>query len=140
VLFDPGFTVIDATIAPSQGLFFMIFKDERFGDVFGEHRALRVAMSDQLDGEYTVLTEAITPVITEGPTVMPVPHRDEWYLYYDFCMDDRYGLSRSTDLTRWDPVEGADFPPNARHGSICPVTNEELDRLTSVWQSTAEGE
>jgi hypothetical protein len=133
LLFDPGFTVIDATIVPLDDVFYMFFKDERFGHPHGEHRAIRVALGAHLEGPYQIQTEHITPIITEGPAVQPLPNSDRWLLLYDYCMDNRYGASISTDLLHWDMVENAAFPPNARHGSICAVSEEELTGLLQAF-------
>lgn len=129
VLFDPGFTVIDATIVPFEEHFYMFFKDERFGHIQGEHRYIQGASATQLEGPYTIVTEAITPSITEGPAVMRSPNPERWYLFYDYCMDNSYGVSVSQDLLRWQAADNFDFPPNARHGSVLAVSESELSRL-----------
>jgi hypothetical protein len=126
VLFDPGFTVIDATIVPFEDRFYMFFKDERFGHAHGEHRYIQIATAPSLDGPYGIVSEAITPSITEGPAVVRSVEEKRWYLFYDHCMDNRYGVSVSHDLLHWQVVSDTDFPPNARHGSIFGVTEGEL--------------
>lgn len=129
VLFDPGFTVIDASLVRHEGIWFMFFKDERFGCVHGEHRFIKVATAPRLDGPYEVRGGPVTPSITEGPAVFRPEESGPWHLAYDHCMDNRYGLSLSDDLLHWEPCGEADFPPNARHGSVFPVTEQEWERL-----------
>jgi hypothetical protein len=129
VLFDPGYTVIDATIVQHDGMCYMIFKDERFGYVHGEHRYLQVATADQLDGPYTVVTEAITPSLTEGPAILQLPAAEQWLLLCDYCMSNRYGAFRSHDLRHWHEHSDTAFPANARHGSVFPITAHELETL-----------
>jgi Glycosyl hydrolases family 43 len=129
VLFDPGFSVIDATIVPQGGTYHMFFKDERFGHVYGERRSVRLATAPHLEGPYTVVTDSITPTITEGPAVCHLPDGTTWCLLYDYCMDNSYGVSLSNDLFTWRSVTDVQFPDNARHGSICPVTEGELQVL-----------
>lgn len=133
VLFDPGYTVIDATIVSQEDNYYMFFKDERFGHLHGEHRYIQVATSSKLEGPYTCVTDAITPSITEGPAVIHSPDLNQWYLMYDHCMDNRYGLSVSHDLLNWQVVDDVDFPPNARHGSTFGVTESELSKLREYW-------
>ncbi len=133
VLFDPGYTVIDATIVPLSDACYMFFKDERFGHVHGEHRYIQVAAAPSLAGPYTCVTAAVTPSITEGPTVMRAPESGQWYLMYDHCMDNRYGVSVSEDLLSWRVVDDIEFPPNARHGSVFSVTERELAKLREHW-------
>jgi hypothetical protein len=129
VLFDPGFSVIDATIVPWRGTFYMFFKDERFGHLHGERRSIRLATAPRLEGPYATATGPITPTITEGPSVRHLPGRATWCLLYDYCMDNSYGVSLSDDLYTWSQVAEVQFPPNARHGSICPITEGELQVL-----------
>jgi hypothetical protein len=131
VLFDPGFTVIDATIVPFQNRFYLFFKDERFGYAHGEHRFIQVAVAPELEGPYTAVAGAVTPSITEGPAIMRGPEDDRWYLFYDHCMDNCYGASVSDDLLHWQVIDGTEFPPNARHGSVFPVSEVELAALRS---------
>jgi hypothetical protein len=125
VLFDPGYSVIDATIMPWQGRQYMFHKEEMFGQAHGERRAIRVATAERLEGPYAVRTGPVTRTITEGPAVARLPDR-RWALLYDYCMADGYGVSVSEDLLVWDEVMDVRFPPNARHGSVSAVTEEEL--------------
>ncbi len=129
VLFDPGFTVIDATIARSEDTFYMFFKDERFGHAHGEHRYIQLATAPALDGPYELVPGAITPSITEGPAVIRSIDPDRWLLIYDHCMDNCYGAAISHDLLHWQTVSDTRFPPNARHGSVFSITEEELSAL-----------
>lgn len=129
VLFDPGFTVIDATIVPFENRFYMFFKDERFGHAHGEHRYIRLATATSLDGPYELIPGAITPSITEGPTVIRSADSGQWFLFYDHCMDNRYGVAVSQDLLTWQTVNHTNFPPNARHGSVLSITEDELRTL-----------
>lgn len=130
VLLDTGYTIIDATIVSNEGRFFMVFKDERFGHPHGEHRLLRVAVADQLDGPYSVPDlPPVAPSITEGPALFRLPGLDRWCAVYDHCMADDYGASVSDDLLRWEPVADVAFPANTRHGSVVAVSGEEQDAL-----------
>ncbi len=127
LLFDPGYTVIDATLVPFDGLWYMIYKDERFGAIHGEHRFLKVATAPTLDGPYTPRTENVTPSLIEGPAVFWADGR--WLMVYDWCMADNYGASESSDLLTWQPIEDVSFPAHARHGSVFAVTETELAHL-----------
>ena len=130
VLFDPGYTVIDATLIQKGDQWIMIFKDERFGHQHGEHRFLKVATAAHLEGPYRVVTENITESITEGPAVLEV-EPECWLLLYDWCMANDYGASESRDLIHWRPLPKGEiaFPPNARHGSVFRITPAELTAL-----------
>lgn len=128
LLFDPGFTVIDATIVPFEGTFYMFFKDERFGHEHGEHRYIQVTTAANLEGPYTIATEPVTPSITEGPALMRAAD-GRWFLFFDRCMENSYSVAIGHDLLHWQEVANAHFPPNARHGSVLAVTEQELSML-----------
>lgn len=142
LLFDPGFTVIDATIVAHDNRFFLFFKDERFGCHHaetscpsGEHRFLQVAAAPALEGPYAIVTPAITPSITEGPAVFRPDPAGPWLLLCDHCMDNRYGAFASDDLLQWREIADAAFPPNVRHGSVFAVTEAELSALQRRYPS-----
>jgi hypothetical protein len=128
VLFDPGYSVIDATLTHSGGTWFTLYKDERGENQAGtDHKAMRVAVSADLRGPYEPRTGLVTPHLTEGPTVFRAGER--WLMLYDFFMHDRWGASESTDLLHWHMVDGVRVPPGARHGSVFSVTDAEWERL-----------
>jgi len=127
VLLDAGYTTIDATIIPHDGVWYMFVKDERFGFAHGEHRFVQVATAPKLDGPYTVVTGAVTSERTEGPAVLKIGD-DRWLLIYDDCHENAYGASVSSDLLHWERI-AADFPADARHGSVVEVSEEELRAL-----------
>jgi hypothetical protein len=135
VLFDPGYTVIDATIVRGDdGRFYMAFKDERFGHKHGgEFRFIKVSVSDKLSGPYETVTDAVTPRLTEGPAVFRPAPGGPWHLVCDHCMANGYGAFASDDLLSWRPVEDAAFPYAARHGSVLAVSEDELAALRGRW-------
>ena len=129
LFFDPGYPVIDATVVHADGRYVMIFKDERGVNRQGtEHKALRVAVSENGDGPFHVVTELITPSLTEGPVVFRVGN--EWVMIYDHFLDHCYGASRSVDLIHWHAmIDQCRFPPEARHASVVPVSHRVLAQL-----------
>jgi hypothetical protein len=134
LLFDPGYSVIDATLIDHSGTLFMIYKDERGENREGtDHKAMRVATAADPRGPYEPRTGLVTPHLTEGPAVFRVG--DRWLMLYDFFMHDRWGASESTDLMDWHPVEGVSVPPGARHGSVFSVTQTEWERLRAALSS-----
>jgi hypothetical protein len=44
-------------------------------------------------------------------------------------MENAYAVAVGQDLLHWHVVSDAEFPPNARHGSILAVTEDELSAL-----------
>jgi hypothetical protein len=138
LLLDPGYTVIDATIVPAGGQYHLFFKDERFGHAHGEHRFIKRAVAPSLEGPYDIHgADPITPQLTEGPAVYADPVVEGWLLAFDFCMANGYGLYRSPDLLDWTPDESAAFPPDARHGSVFPITMREREALLATFGGAA---
>ena len=134
VLFSPGYSVIDGSLLESAGSYYLFHKEEEFAADTGERRAIRLAVSDEASGPYQAVDGPlndgqIVPTITEGCSVMPDPSGDGWLLLYDYCMTNRYGASGSDDLIHWKVITDVEFPPDARHGSVFRLTQEEADRL-----------
>ena len=76
----------------------------------------------------------------EGPTIFPdneVPGR--WYLFIDqpsYHGGRGYVAFRTDNLAAadWQSVPTAELPSEPRHGTVIPVTQEELDRLRETYQ------
>jgi beta-xylosidase len=128
ILFDPGYSVIDATVVEHAGAFYMIYKDERGENAPGtDFKAMRVATASDPRGPYTPQTGLVTPHLTEGPTVFRAG--DRWRMLYDFFTDNRWGASESEDLLHWHPIDHLSVPQGARHGSVFTVTHSHWERL-----------
>lgn len=141
VLFAPSYSVIDGTILKQEDTYYLFHKEEEFGALTGERRAIRVATSKSLYGPYTLIDGPlndgqIVPVITEGPSVAKDPIKAGWLLYYDYCMTNDFGVSSSPDLINWSIVEDASFPPDARHGCVSVLSKEEAQKLMDAYPST----
>ena len=138
VLFNPPYSVIDGTLVENNGTYYLFHKEEEFGVKTGERRAIRVAISQNLEGPYTIIEGPlnkgqIVPIITEGPTVMKDPLKPGWLLVYDYCMTNRYGASSSSDLIHWEAEGDVNFPSEARHGCVSLITSEEAKTLLETY-------
>jgi len=136
--FTPPYSVIDGTLLKNGDTYYLFHKEEEFGAKTGERRGIRVATSTSLEGPWTIqegpLNKGqIVPVITEGPTAIKDPFNPGWLLYYDYCMDDRFGVSYSPDLIHWEIVKDAHFPADARHGCVTTLKPEEAERLIETF-------
>jgi hypothetical protein len=126
-VFDPGHSIIDASITPYNGKYYMFFKDETARPMRN-----RMAVSDKLDSGYGSISELITPNMTEAPEVLQVTGQQKWYLYYDYWADGKYGVMESTDMVHWSkelPEDGFRFPYQRRHAAFFPISEEELFKL-----------
>jgi len=138
VLFSPPYSVIDGTLLEHDGTYYLFHKEEEFGAITGERRAIRVATSKSLEGPYSIIEGhlnggQIVPTITEGPTVIKDPVKPGWLLLYDYCMTNRFGASYSPDLIHWTVEEDVSFPPDARHGCVSLLTTEEAKALIEAY-------
>ena len=119
--FDPGFSVIDATVVRHPNGYLMAFKDERGENRIGtEHKFIHVCVAPNGDGPWTEISEPVTPSLTEGPTLF---RRDgRWVMLFDHFLQDFFGAMESPDGVRWENItERVTFPPGPRHASVLEV-------------------
>ena len=131
LFFDPGYNVIDATVAPYGDAYLMAFKDERGVNKAGtDFKAIRTAMSLKAGGPYEAVSDLVTPSLVEGPTLY---QKDGlWVMLYDHFVDHRYGASLSEDGRSWDVSEvEIILPEGPRHGSIIEIDDQVAYRLRS---------
>ena len=132
LFYDPGFPVIDATILPANGRFYLIVKDE---SLVPPKKHLRVASSDNLEGPYADLGPPFSPagLWVEGPTAIKIG--GDYLVYFDAYMAKHYGAMRSRDLRTWEdvtdrmtfPDEGT--PLRLRHGTVIAVPAAIVEHL-----------
>lgn len=117
VFFDPGHTVIDATVRrTADGTFLMAFKDERgVNDSATTHKDIHLTTFRTPGGPYTAPKGPVTPSLVEGPSMFR--RGDEWIMIYDHFLEGRYGAARSEDGVDWEPVALA-LPAGMRHASV----------------------
>lgn len=120
-LFDPGYTVIDASIRFFNGYYYMAFKDERGHNRDPHFAAIRTARSKDLTGPYTDISPLLTRFRTEGPLLF---EKDGWmYLFYDSFGDASYRGMRTRDFKKWEDVSTEmEFPEGCKH--LCIVREE----------------
>ncbi|MDX3226714.1 glycoside hydrolase family 43 protein [Streptomyces sp. ME19-01-6] len=117
VFFDPGHSVIDATVREVEGGgFLMAFKDERgTNDVATAHKDIHVTTFDTPGGPYTSPKGPVTPSVVEGPSLFR--RGDEWIMIFDHFLEGRYGAVRSDNGLDWEPASLV-LPPGMRHASV----------------------
>lgn len=132
LLYDPGFSVIDATFLTFDNRLYLIVKDETR---FPPKKYLQVALAKSFTGPFENLSAPITPegLWVEGPAGAQVG--EEAIIFYDAYTARRYGALRSTDMVTWQdisammhfPDEGT--PDRMRHGTIIAVPLDVLQKL-----------
>ncbi|EGJ99862.1 family 43 glycosylhydrolase [Dysgonomonas gadei] len=122
---------IDGDIILKDGTFYMFYKTEGHGN------GIKLATTNSLtSGKWTEhegykqqTTEAV-----EGSSVFRLINTDTYILMYDVYMKGKYQFCESTDLENFSVIDheiSMDFHP--RHGSVIPVTRQELKALTAKW-------
>jgi alpha-galactosidase len=127
LFYDPGFNVIDATILPAFGRYYLIIKDETRNPV---KKHLRVASSEDIAGPYSDLQPPFTRDWVEGPSALQVG--EEFLVYFDAYRDRRYEAMVSPDLKKWEDVTSKiSFPKGTKHGTAIAVEKGFVDELIS---------
>jgi hypothetical protein len=114
--FDPGHSVIDATVVRHEGLFHLAYKDERGeNESRTPHKRIMLTSATNSTGPFRELVGPIGDAAAEGPTLFQV--QDRWVLLYDHFLAGSYGASVSDDWQTWAPWE-VSVPAGARHASV----------------------
>ena len=128
LFYNPGFSVIDATMVRANGRHHLILKDETLKPL---RKHLRVATGDSPEGPFTELSDPFTPSWVEGPTVLRIGAR--YIVYYDMYRDKKYGAMRSADLKKWEDISAQlSLPEGTRHGTAFAVSREFLAGLMNA--------
>ena len=124
LFYDPGFSVIDATLLHSADGDWLLVKDETRHP---PRKDLRLARAAGPQGPFAPPGPPITPpgLWTEGPTVLQVGA--DVIVYFDAYTAKHYGALRSRDLVHWEDVtDRMRFPDEGtarrmRHGTALRV-------------------
>lgn len=130
MLYDKGFSVIDATIVPGQSEYIMIMKDETR---WPPQKNLRIATGKNASGPYSGPSAPITDTSywAEGPTVTRI--NGNWVIYFDKYTQHKYGAIRSADLKSWKDIsDQIHLPPGIRHGTIFTVPAKQWKSLQAL--------
>jgi len=133
-LFTPsnGKFCIDADIIQNGNLYYMFYKTED-----GKESGIKLATTPLLTSgqwtEYAGFKEQTTELV-EGSSIFKHIQSDTYVMMYDVYAKGEYQFTESEDLENFriiDQQVTMNFKP--RHGSIIPITQKELDRLTDKW-------
>lgn len=133
VLFLPknGKSCIDGDIIEKNGLFYLFYKTEGHGN------GIKLAITDSLTSGKWIEQPRYkqqTNDAVEGSSVFKINQSDKYILMYDVYGKGKYQFCISDDLDRFKVIDheiDMDFHP--RHGTIIPVSRQELIDLTSKW-------
>lgn len=125
---------IDGDIIFHNGKYHLFFKTEGGGN------GIKKAVSTKLTEGYVLEDKYLqqTKEAVEGAGVFKLNNGKDYILMYDVYMKGRYQFTKSTDLENFKVVDQdvtMDFHP--RHGTVLPITQKELERLTAKWYNGA---
>lgn len=143
---DPGHTVIDATFLVHEDTWYRFSANELSAEQTpdrGQHILMERGTALE-DPEFVAVFEDIgKPELrhAEGPSVFAGPSGDRWYLLIDENGYRGYQLYSTDDLASgsWTRDESATLPPDARHGSVLPISLVERERLLAAFRTPPIG-
>ena len=140
MLFNAKYGSIDNDIIEHKGKYHLFYKgntkDENGKEI---KNGIQQAISKSLHGKWKedfkyLDAYADSPIGVEGSGVFKLNNSDEFILMYDLYGHGRYEYQTSKDLIHFSEKPESfrkDFFP--RHGTVCSVTAEELERLQQKW-------
>lgn len=134
LLYLPGDgDAIDADIICKDDKYYLFFKTEG-----AKIKGIKIAVSDSLTGGYVVNDDYVqqTKDQVEGSCTFKLNDGSGYILMYDVYTKGRYQFTKSTDLKHFSVIDNEvtmNFHP--RHGTVMPVTTQEMERLLAKWYS-----
>ena len=138
IFFGPGYTVIDGTVLPLNGKYWLFYKDERKASstvFYASKKSLSEGDWQAYDENFLLLHKYV-----EGPFVIPSRQQGVYYLYVDNYPYSRFYVASFSSLgvtndIAWLSTDQYHLPnEDVRHGSAIQVTRKELDRILAAYQ------
>jgi signal transduction histidine kinase len=119
--YDPGFSVVDATLLANQGRYYLFFKDDTVNH-------LRMAVANELAGPFGPASPTLGNDYAEGPMAFHLG--DAVVAAYHIISANHCGAVKSTDLDHWEDISaGMLLPPGGEQGTVLEVTGKQLQPL-----------
>ena len=126
LLFDQGFSTIDAVIKKDGCNYIMFVKNETLKPE--PEKNIRITKSKYLTGEWETVSKPITPSWSEGPTAIKTD--STWIVYFDLYRNHRMGAVASEDLIIWTNIsDKVHFPEGTRHGTVFKTSEMILENI-----------
>ncbi len=131
LFFHPGNQAcIDGDIVHYQDKYYLFFKTE------GSGAGIKIAISNNLTSGYILEDKYVqqTKDPVEGAGVFKLNNNKEYILMYDVYTKGKYQFTKTTDFKNFSIIDqeiSMDFHP--RHGTVLPITAQEMDRLIQKW-------
>lgn len=119
LFFDPGYSVLDATMIEEKNHFYLVFKDDSVG-------RLRVAVADNPDGPFGRPGDIIEGDVAEGPMLFRLDGKI--VVLYHVIDSNRCGAARTSDMEHWEDISAGMFlPPGCGQGEVLELPGEKLN-------------
>lgn len=128
LFFEPGFSVIDASILNLDDVYYLFVKDETPEPA--EKNIRIVANEKPYDFSIKVSKPITGNYWAEGPA--PLQVGEYVYVYFDKYIDHKYGAVRSkvSDMKNWEDVsDQISFPEGVRHGTAFKIMKSQFTKL-----------
>lgn len=124
LLYDPGFSCIDATLLKRGDKdYVMVLKDNT-----RPNRNLKIAFAKDPEGPYTAASSAFTENFVEGPSVEKVG--DDYLIYFDVYRKGIYGAMKTRDFLNFtDVTDSVSVPKGHKHGTIFRAPSQVIKGL-----------
>ena len=133
--FDPGFSVIDASVVRlGEGRWMMAWKDERGRNEARPHaKKIKVSFAKSALSPWQEEGEFVTDVASEGPAMFR--RGGGWTMFYDAFLNGYFGALHSDDDGKtWRDISAqVRFPPGPRHASVIEIPDDDGARLRACW-------
>ncbi len=129
LLYDPGFSSIDATIVKrGKNDFVLVFKDNT-----RPNRNLKVAFAKSATGPYSKSSDTFTQCFVEGPTVEKVG--EDYLIYFDEYREFTYGAVKTRDFIHFQNIsEEVSVPKGHKHGTIFMASSSIVDKMKRSYE------
>lgn len=126
LLFDPGFSCIDATLVKrGQHDYVMVFKDNTRNE-----RNIKIAYSTDAHGPWKNVSSPISGTFSEGPATVKV--KNGWLIYYDQYKEMNFGAQFTSDFHSFTDVsDKVSVPPLHKHGTIFKASSKIINVLNN---------
>jgi predicted GH43/DUF377 family glycosyl hydrolase len=124
LFFDPGYSVIDATVVKIKNKeYAMVFKDNTRPE-----RNLKLAFAENPLGPWENSSKPFSGKFTEGPAVVKI--KKGWLVYYDAYQEKKFGAVFTKDFRTFTNVDHLiNMPLNHKHGTILKIKKKLLTRF-----------
>lgn len=128
LFFDPGYSVIDATIVKkAKGDYILVFKDNTRPE-----RNIKVARGRSPLGPWTNISTPLTAKYTEGPSVVKL--RNKWLIYFDSYETKTYEAISTNDFIDFKKADYIKVPLGHKHGTIVPLRKNNWKILMKLFK------